>query len=291
MTTTKFDAYQNVTDQIIAQLEKGVRPWSKSWVGGGDCNTIPLRSTGQEYRGVNVLLLWLQGRSSPHWLTYKQAKSFGGQVRKGEKGTGIVFFKQLDIKDKVTGDPKRIPLLRSYTVFNAEQVDGLPPRFYPAPVAPRNSDERNVEVDEFIAATEAAIAHTDEGKAYYRPSTDQIVMPRLTTFDDVRAYYATLLHELTHWTGHADRCDRPLKNGFRSPEYAKEELIAEIGAAFLCAHLGISAEPREDHASYLQSWLDVLKADKKAIVKAASAAQRAAQFIIDQQPILAKEAA
>ena len=286
MAQAKRDIQQEVTDTIIAKLEEGVAPWTKSWSGNGF--SIPLRSTGQAYRGINVLILMMQGRSGQHWFTYKQAAAAGGQVRKGEKGTTVIFYKQLKIKDKVSGDDKRIPLLRSFTVFNQCQIDGLPAKWTPAPVEAINADERNIAVDAYIAATGAKITHGGD-RAFYSPTDDRIQLPEWSAFEDGIAYYGTALHELAHWTGHASRLDRLVKRD--STAYATEELVGELSASFLGAALGIETELREDHVSYLASWLKVLKADKKAIFTAATKASKAVEFLDGLQPQELKDAA
>jgi antirestriction protein ArdC len=291
---SSFDIYQDVTDTIIAALETGARPWSRSWdlVGNFD---MPHRHNGQFYRGINVPILWCAnhnaGHTSPYWLTYQQAQEIGGQVRKGEKGTRIVYFSMFE-KERDTGKIDKIPFLKTYTAFNACQIDGLAPKFYakPEPMAPRAPFEAITKADQFVAATGATIDHGGN-RAAYSPSHDLIRMPNRDQFHDAQAYYATLLHELTHWTGHASRLDRISTTKRGEVEYAQEELIAELGAAFLCAELRISAEPREDHTAYIASWLRVLKNDKKAIFRAASAAQKAATFLHPTQVEEAEEVA
>jgi antirestriction protein ArdC len=276
MKAQRTDAYQVITDKIIAALEAGTSPWSKSW---GPTGGTPLRSNGKPYQGINVWLLALSGHGGRHWFTYNQAKELGAQVRGGETGTQIVFFKPLKVEDKVTGTEKTIPLIRLYTVFNQCQIDGLPAKF-DAPEAVRNAEERDAAAQAFFDAVGFDTRHGGD-RAFYIPSKDYVQMPAFEAFDDAEAYYATLAHEYAHMTGHEDRLDRNLKQDNGTKDHAKEELVAEMGAAFICGALGLSAEPREDHASYLASWLRVLKADNKAIVKAASAAQKAADFVLN----------
>ena len=283
-----YDAYQVVTDQIVAALEAGTRPWTKSWAGG--ISGLPLRHNGQPYSGVNILILGLSGFSNPYWMTFKQAQEYGGKVRKGSKSTKIVFFKPLKIEDRVTKEEKNIPLLRTYNVFNAEQIEGLPERFYPVEEE-RNQGERIEAAEAFFAAQNANLSH-EAGTAFYRPSLDQIVMPAFEKFDDPEAFYSTLSHEFIHWTGHKSRLDRDLKTGFGTKDYAREELVAELGSAFVMHTLGLSAEPREDHAEYLAEWLKVLKEDKRAIFRASAAAQKACDFLVaNANPETKKEAA
>ena len=301
MAKAKRDIYQEVTDSIIAKLEEGVAPWAKSWSGGGF--TLPRRSTGQHYQGINVLLLLSTGQTGEHWFTYSQAAELCGMkkdaegkwiweddkgVREGEKGTQVVFFKQLKIEDKATGEDKTIPLIRSYKVFNQNQIDGLPARFDPAPVEAINPDERRPSIEAYIAATGAKITHGGD-RAFYAPVEDRTQLPLWESFQDGIAYYGTALHELIHWTGHKTRLDRLAKRD--STAYATEELCAELGACYLGASLGIETEVREDHVSYLQGWLSILKSDKKAIFKASTAAQKACDYLNKLQPPNLKKAA
>ncbi len=287
----KIDAYQKVTDQIIASLEAGAAPWQRPWSVSG-FGGLPVRFNGQRYNGINVLLLWLQGRSAPTWMTYNQAKKLGGQVKKGEKGSMVVFFKQLRItetNDAGEEEAKQIPLLRFYSVFNVEQIEGLPARFYPEATESQNGDARLDDIEAYVTNTQAVIQHGGD-RAYYRPSTDEIQLPEFDQFEDAVSYYGTTLHELAHWTGAKKRLDRLFGAAKGDPDYAKEELVAEITASFLSATLGIEIEPREDHASYLASWLEVLKGDKKAIFRAAAAAQKAADYLDGLQETLEKAA-
>lgn len=267
--------YQTITDQLIASLAAGTRPWRKSWVGSE--SGLPLRHNGQPYQGVNVLILGMTPFSNPYWMTYKQAQEYGGQVIKGARSTKVVFFKALTVEDKTTGDEKNIPMLRTYSVFNAEQIDGLPDRFYPAPVS-INVDERDAAAEKFFRDLAFDTRHGGD-RAYYIPSQDFIQMPTFESFENGEAYYATRAHEAVHMTGHESRLDRDIKNANGTRDYAREELVAEIGAAYLCNALGVSDEPRADHADYLASWLSVLKEDNRAIFRAASAAQKAVDFI------------
>lgn len=275
----KFDTYQDVTDAIIAQLEAGTRPWRMDWQGGS--LQMPHRVTGEEYRGINVLLLWAsaaqQGLTGRTWMTFKQATDLGASVRKGSKGTRIVFFKPLTVEDRETGEEKAIPMLRTYVVFNSDQIDGLPGKFASAPIVPAEGLERD-------AAAEAALrscgAEIVEGgaRAFYTPASDIVTMPDFERFTSSSGYLATLAHELCHWTGHKSRLDRFGNNDRTS--YAFEELVAEMGAAFIGARLGIVGEHIENHSAYLASWLKALKDDKRMIFKAASLAQQAADMVL-----------
>jgi len=287
-TAPATDAYQDVTDAIIAALEAGVKPWAKPWQSGAVAQ-FPLRSCGTQYRGINVLVLWMtaqaKGYSSPFWMTFKQALTFEGAcVRKGEKGSKVFYSGTREItgEDANGNEESRLAhFLKSYTVFNVEQIDGLPARFYPAPVAPteREKAQRIDHAEAFFTAIPSIVNHGGN-QAYYRPSTDQIQMPEIEAFEDAERYYSTLAHEHIHWTKHETRLDRDLgKKVWGDAGYAAEELVAELGAAYSCATLGFSPSHIEDHAAYIESWLQVLKSDKRAIFTAASHAQRAADFI------------
>jgi antirestriction protein ArdC len=281
----KKDTYEVVTDAIVTALEK-CGPYERPWA--GQALTMPVNAvTGHEYRGTNILMLWCRAQEAGYavnrWATFKQWAECGASVRKGEKGTPIIWFKMLDRKDAEgeTEDGRRIPCARLSWAFNASQVEG----YEPAEV--RTPDQNMVspvdQADQLIAASGAKIRH--EGtQAYYRPGTDEIVLPPkhlftgTSTSTATEAYYATGLHELTHWT--APRLERELGKRFGDDAYAAEELIAELGAAFLCAKLGIAADPRPDHASYIASWLRILKDDRKALITAASKASEAADFLL-----------
>jgi antirestriction protein ArdC len=288
--------YQTVTDRIVAMLEQGVRPWAKSWKPGEVSIANMVRpmsgATGKPYTGINVINLWVaaqqRGFQSNYWFTYRAAQEAGGQVKKGAKAELAFFVGKHTVKDEPAsgeGDAneRTISFLRAYHIFNADEIEGLPAKFYgvvlPAPVI----DGRIALVDEFIAATGATIAHGGD-RAFFMPSADAIRLPHMAQFESPEAYYATSLHELVHWTGVETRCNREMGKRFGDDTYAAEELVAELGAAFLCADLAVSAEPRADHASYLASWLKVLKADNRAIFRAAALAEKAAAFMHAQQP-------
>lgn len=279
---SRADIYQRVTDAIIGNLEHGVRPWIKPWTASASNTIRPLRHDGTPYRGINVLILWSEvaarGYTSSTWMTYRQATALGGQVRKGERGTIIVYASIIERSEKAGQQDHlagaddavttRIPVLRAYTVFNIGQIDSLPGKMGLVSVPHESIPTRIEHVDAFVAATGAAIAHRGN-RACYIPSVDRIDMPPYGQFIDTptasaaEGYYATLLHELVHWTSPKHRCDRDLGKRFADNAYAREELVAEIGAAFLCADLGIALEPRPDYAAYIASWLNVLKADKR----------------------------
>lgn len=276
----KRDLYQNVTDRIVAQLEAGTLPWVKGWSTTG--SMVPMNATtDRPYSGINVLLYWAaaeQGWARPRFLTFKQAKDAGGHVRKGEHGMPLYFFKQLMVADKSTGEEKAVPMLREYTVFNVSQCEGLADRITDgAGAAFTNRGEREALADQFIASTGADFRE-GAGVPCYVPSKDFITVPRFAAFRDQPEFYAAAFHELVHWTGHKSRLDRDLKTRFDTAAYAMEELVAELGAAFLCAEFGLD-NAHANQAAYLDSWLKVLKADNRAIFTAASKAQKAADYL------------
>ncbi|MCW5631865.1 MAG: DUF1738 domain-containing protein [Rubrivivax sp.] len=285
--TARADVYTRVTDRILEDLAKGVRPWLKPWTSTNTEGRItpPLRHNGTPYKGMNVLLLWgealAKGYASPIWMTYRQATELGAQVRKGEHGSLVVFadrFTKTERNDKGDEVERSIPFMKGYTVFNTEQVDGLPAHYYAKP-EPKGDPLPLIEAaEDFFARTSARFQHGGN-RAFYAPARDCIQLPAADAFRDAESYAATKAHELIHWTGHETRCAREFGKRFGDSAYAREELVAELGAAFLCASLGITPEPREDHASYLEHWLAVLKADKRAIFSAAAHAQRAADYL------------
>jgi antirestriction protein ArdC len=296
------DPYARVTQRILAQLEQGVRPWTKPWSSQTLEQRVsrPLRSTGEPYRGINVLLLWMEAvaasYAAPVWLTYRQAQARGGQVRKGERGSPVVYFGRATrsaesgpaalAEPATTDTPPEIRFLKTYTVFNVAQIDGLPDDAMPAAVnAPAQpAPERIANADAFFAATGLALRHGG-AHAYYSCSEDRIQLPPFDAFHDAESYYATLAHEAVHATRHPTRLDRDLgRQRFGDAGYAREELVAELGSAFLAADLGLYLEPRADHAAYLASWIEVLQADKRAIFSAAAHAERAVCFLHDLQP-------
>lgn len=283
----RADLYQAVTDRIIAALEAGTKPWARDWAGG-----LQLRACGKEYRGINQLLLSLTamqgGYLSPYWLTFKQALDLGGSVRKGERSTEIVFYKQLTFEDRDQADAgegegeesgtRSVRLLRSYRVFNADQCDGLPDRFKGSQLA--TPGKQRDEAAEAALRSSGATIREGGVQAFYNPGGDFVQLPPFDLFASVGGYLATMAHELTHWTGHSSRLDRLKGSRFGSPDYAREELVAEIGAAFICARLGIAGEHIDNHAAYLASWLKVLRSDKRAIFTAAAQAQTAADLVL-----------
>lgn len=291
----RTDIYARITDRIVADLAKGVRPWMQPWHASNANGRVtrPLRHNGLPYSGMNVLLLWSEatarGFTSPTWMTFKQAIELGGAVRKGETGSIVVFASRFKKTEKdASGDAvdREIPFLKSYTVFNAEQIDGLPARYLASVEPVHDPVERIDHADRFFVQTGAVIRDGGD-RAYYSPATDHIQMPHFATFRDADSYVATLSHEATHWTAAPHRANRDLSRyGKDRCERAREELIAELGSCFLCADLGIvpELEPRPDHASYLASWLEVLSRDKRFIFAAAAHAQRAVAYLHGLQP-------
>jgi len=288
--STRPDIHTQITNQIIEAIEQGAGDWQMPWHRTGEGLNRPMNAdTGNAYRGINVLSLWVaaevRGFSTGLWGTYRQWQAKGAQVRKGEKASLVIFYKEYDAEDidtetGETTDGKRRFARASY-VFNADQVDGYE---RPEPPEAINPVEAISQADAFIRSTGAKISHGGD-RAYYRPTSDSIQMPEPSRFlgtptsSATECYYSTLLHELTHWTGHAKRCDRQFGERFGDEAYAMEELVAELGAAFLCADMGIALTPRPDHAAYIDHWLKVLKADNRAIFTAAAQAAKAGEFL------------
>ncbi len=288
------DVYSRITDKIVSDLEQGVRPWLKPWNAEHAAGRItrPLRHNGQPYSGINTVMLWSeameQGYSAPIWMTFRQSRELGGHVRKGEHGSLVVYantFTKEEI-DEDTGEEKEkhIPFLKGYTVFNVEQIEDLPAHYYAMAEPPLNLIECDARLDAFFTRTGATIRHGGN-QAYYAIGPDRIQMPPFEFFRDRESYYATLAHETCHWTRHPSRLDRDLgRKKWGDAGYAMEELVAELGSAFLAADLQITPEVREDHVAYIESWLKVLKNDKRAIFTAAAHAQRAADYLHSLQP-------
>ncbi|MFP7675135.1 ArdC family protein [Marivita sp. S0852] len=284
----KTDIYQRVTDKIITDLENGVLAWIKPWSADNMEGRIvkPLRHNGEAYSGINILMLWgaafEQGFVSPTWMTFKQAKQLGANVRKGERGNAVVYANTITrTEEQEDGSEaiREIPFMKAYTVFNVEQIEGLPKSYYEKPEAVIDPEKRIAHAETFFAKTGAELRHGGN-RAFYSGGRDFVQMPFFESFKSPESYYATLAHEITHWTNHASRLDRDFgRKQWGDEGYAREELVAELGAAFLCADLGLTPEPSADHAAYIQSWLRVLKNDKRAIFSAAAYAQKAADYI------------
>ena len=288
MAQQKFNVYQHVTDTILAELEAGTVPWHQPWSGGGGL-PMPRRVTGQSYQGINVVMLWLaavkHGYGSFGWMTYAQALKLGGQVRKGEKSSTVIKFGKITKEgstDPVTGETeedRHIPWARAYRVFNVEQIDGLEAQWYDRPDPPRDfGTQVDPVLEAWFAAMGVPIDHSPVPEAYYEPAKDRIHLPPIYTFETLHAYFHTLAHECSHATGVSHRLDRKHSGKTGMQRRAQEEIVAEISSAMICARLGI--QPVFDqNAAYLKSWIDALRADHRAIVKAASMAQAAADWM------------
>jgi antirestriction protein ArdC len=289
----KRDTYQVITDSILAALER-CGPVERPWF--GPSLTMPRNAaSGREYRGSNVIMLWSAaqqaGYNSSVWATFRQWSDMGASVRKGEKGTPVLWFQMLDRKsDAADNDDEdesrqRIPCARLSWVFNACQVDGYADKQPQAPL--ENLVSPIGTADALIAASGACIRHEGHS-AYYHRGNDEIVLPPrelftgTSTSTPTEAYYAVALHELTHWTGHESRCNREFGKRFGDDAYAFEELVAELGAAFLSAKTRVVIEPRSDHASYIANWIRILKKDRKAFVTAASKAAEASEYLLEK---------
>lgn len=282
----KTDLYQQTTDKVLAMMAEYGTDWLNPMKAGARVNlTLPRNvASRKNYRGINIPMLAWSGYSSPVWGTYKQWADKGAQVRKGQKATGIVFWQFIEKTDPATGEKSTIPFLRSYSVFNAEQVDGWDEL---AEVIPEVTPvERDARAEAFFSAIPAKVSHNTDGRAYYSPALDAVSLPEPENFSAskhssaLENYYSTLAHELTHWTGHKSRLNRLEGDRFGTEGYAREELVAELGAAFICAELGISNEPRPDHAQYLNSWMRLLADKNREFIKAAGAAQKAVDLLL-----------
>lgn len=299
----KTDIYESITNQIVAAIERGaekfVMPWHQK---GENALFMPVNATsGKAYRGVNILALWAiaehRGYSSGEWATFKQWTEAGAKVRKGEKGAHVVFWSTYekngeggDSDAEANGAEKETGMFaKAYTVFNANQVDGYSPKEQPAtsPVA-ECPDDPIPECDLFFQNLGIDLRHGGD-QAFFDALSDHVQMPNFKDFFSAQDYYSTLAHESTHWTGAKSRLDRDMTGRFGNAKYAMEELVAELGAAFTMSNLGLASMPRTDHASYVQSWLKVLKNDKRAIFAASSKAQQAADYMLNLQkaPVLA----
>jgi antirestriction protein ArdC len=284
---SRHDPYQDVTDRILEALETGTRPWIKPWnpeqAGGPQAPFNP--TTGKHYRGINVLLLGIDPRAfmsgDSRWMTYQQAKEQDWQVRKGEKSTTIFFYKPLEVDDPEAEDGIRtIPMLKTYSVFHASQIDGI--SAYKAPTIEEAPWQRP-EAADIILKNSGAQIRIGGGRAFYSPGTDHIQLPPENAFHGPHEWAATALHELGHWTGHKSRLGRDLSGGFGSSTYAQEELRAELASVFIGSTMGLPADIPQ-HASYIASWIKKLKDDKREIFRAAADAQKIADFALNFHP-------
>lgn len=281
MTNTR-DIYQEVTDRIINALERGTIPWLRPWRDDNSGSSIePYNATtGRPYNGINLLILGSMPYADLGWLTFKQAIDLGGNVRKGEKGTMVVFWKFVATKEDGSGETKIIPMARAYTVFNVSQCDDIDASKLKKPIAPIAG---KTDIDALAGKSGATVRHGGT-KAFYSIDGDFIQIPSATAFRSETNYQSTLAHELTHWTGHKSRCNRQFGKRFGDQAYAFEELVAEIGSAFLCARIGLSLDELQ-HPSYIKTWLQVMKDDKRAIFTASSRAKEATEFLTKQEDI------
>jgi antirestriction protein ArdC len=277
-----------ITDAIIAKLEEGTSPWRRPWTSAASIER-PLRACGKPYRGINTIWLWhvaeQRGFTMPTWMTYRQATELGGQVRKGEKSTIAVFYKSYGKteQDPATGEDqtRQRRVLKTYNVFNVGQIDGLPDRFVvPPEPRVRPPETHRAEIDAFIAATGAMII-SGGSRACYIPSLDVINMPDWRDFESYAQYGAVAAHELSHWTGHKSRLNRDMEGGFGSEKYAREELVAELSSCIIGANLGLPVTHLDNHASYIASWIKILKDDEKALLSAAAKAETAATYLLN----------
>jgi antirestriction protein ArdC len=284
----RVSIYDEVTARIIAEMEQGRLPWVKPWDAGGAGLGLPRSAaTRKPYSGINILILWdaamARGYAAQEWMTLRQCNELGGHIRKGEHGTAACYadsFIPKAERERATqegNDPNRVPFLKRFILFNIEQCEGLPAHIVPPP-APHPTGDLWAQADRFAAAAGATIC---EGgcEAYYNSTSDFIRMPPAASFISAEDYGATLYHELGHWTAHPSRLNRDLRNRYGSTAYAREELIAELTSAFLCAGFGIV--PKVRHADYLANWLAVLKGDSRAIFHAASQASKASDFLLN----------
>jgi antirestriction protein ArdC len=289
--TGRQSLYAEVTGRVIAELEQGRLPWVRPWDASACGCTMPANAvTGRRYSGINVLILWAAviggGYASQGWLTFRQALAAGGHVRKGERGTTVCYadkFTPRREEEQARDDDREariVAFLKRFTVFNVDQCEGLPKAMLRVPEVAAEA-EILPQVATLIEASGADV-RIGGGEAYYAPSGDYVAVPPQAAFHEPINWYRTTLHELGHWTGHASRLDRNQRGRFGSADYAREELVAEMASAFACASLSI--EPTVRHADYVGAWLAVLREDEKAIVRAASAASKAADFLLAFAP-------
>lgn len=291
----RVDLYAKITDRIIADLEKGVRPWVKPWSAANTTGRItrPLRHNGLPYQGINTLILWSEavarGFVSPTWMTFKQSVELGGHVRKGETGSMVVYasrFTKTETDSHGEEVEHGIPFLKAYTVFCSDQIEGLPAHYYTAPAPAAEPVQRIAHADRFFDNTGAVVRYGGD-KAYYSPSSDHVQLPSPECFRDMASFVATRAHETLHWTAAPHRLNRDLSRYHKDrTDRAREEMLVEFGSAMICADLDIvpELEPRPDHAAYIQSWAAVLRSDKRAIFQAAAHAQRAVTYLHELQP-------
>lgn len=294
-----MDIRQAITDQIIELMEKGGPAWSQSWSNAALAGAPANARTGARYNGINVLLLLSaaarSGYTSNKWLTFKQAADLGAKVRKGEKAVMCCYFEMVKKKGEATesGDDEAgfFPLCKPFWLFNVAQIDDLPQAIVDAIAPPVVREFTAIETAERVAVASGAVIRHGGDRAFFHPLTDRVQMPEREQFISPANYYATLMHELTHWTGGEARLHRVFGKRFGDSAYAFEELVAELGASFVMGHLGLAESTLEGHAAYLDSWLQVLKADKTAIFTAAKHAGQAYEFLMTRAGMLEAKAA
>ena len=275
-----MDIYTAVTDRIIEQMERGIIPWQKPWVSNSKAVS---HATGKPYSLLNQMLLGRPGE----YLTFKQCQEAGGHIKKGEKSSLVVFWKWIEQEDEETGETKEVPFLRYYNVFHIDQCEGIQAKYTTAAHFPDGASTVETAQEiiyDYLEREGVKLTHSEGDRAFYRPSTDEIVLPIRKQFVSTAEYYGTVFHELTHSTGHPSRLNRLDKvAAFGSDVYSKEELVAEIGAAALVNHCGLeSSTSIRNNAAYIQNWLNVLKGDKRFIVSAAGKAEKAVNLILNQ---------
>ena len=278
----KKDIYQEVTNKIISDLEKGTPVWEKPWERGFAGFPVNV-SSKSPYSGINTIILWNRqgdiGADSSQWLTFRQAQTLGGHIKKGEKAIRIIFYKQITVEDEETGEEEEIPVIKPHPIFNLSQCKGLD-HLLKTQDKKEQTFQDETTAEKLIKSSQAKIKFANFSKAFYTPLEDKISMPRKSQFKTKEGFYSTLFHELSHWTGHPSRLNRKINNKFGTKAYAFEELVAEISASFLCCHFGFRYSTQ--HSAYVKSWVRLLKEDKKAIFKASSLAQKATKFILNK---------
>ena len=272
--------YKEITDRIIAQMESGIIPWQKPWISNSKAIS---RSTGKPYSLLNQMLLGRPGE----YLTFKQCQEAGGKVKKGEKSSMVVFWKWIEQEDEETGEKKEVPFLRYFNVFHIDQCEGISAKHTTETAFPDGAEPLEAAQDiiyDYLSREGVKLSHQEGDRAFYRPATDEVVLPIRKQFVSTAEYYSTVFHELTHSTGHSSRLNRLNRPSFFGTEdYSKEELVAEIGAATLINHVGLETSASfRNNAAYIQNWLAVLKDDKRFIVSAAGKAEKAVALILNQ---------
>lgn len=289
MATIKRNVLEEIATKVVTMMETSGSNWAKPWAGMVSENGAPRSAVGRRYTGINSMNLAFEmmdhGWDQPIFATFKQWQDKGAKVLKGSKGVPVVFFKKIEVEDRDLNDgsTKTIPMLKHFTVFNIDQVEGADGlRINPVDLPNDQAWMDELTAEEVIEASGADIEHKAGDRAFFAPSQDRIVLPLKAQFSSADGYYGTALHELTHWTGHESRLDRQFGKRFGDQAYAFEELVAEMGAAMLCGATGVTSEPREDHAKYLSSWIKHIKDDPKKLMTACSMAEKAATFLLEK---------